>query len=190
MIEKLLTWDRETFIYLNSLGIEEYDYFWSFATNLSTWVPLYIFIIFLFFYKQNYKEAFLKLTTVVLMLLFVLVVTMLSKEWIGRLRPSADPTLNKLIRVIKTSPEFSFVSGHASFSFSLATLTVLFLKQKFKWIWVLYIWPIFLSLSRIYVGVHYPLDLMMGALLGVLSADLFKGFYNKFIARDSKSSHL
>jgi undecaprenyl-diphosphatase len=179
MLDKLLAWDRETFIYLNSLGIEQYDYLWSFGTKLLTWTPLYVFLLFLLIYKHTKKEAYYKVGITFSLLLFILALTKYSKTYFERLRPSSDPTLNKIIRVINTSQEFSFISGHAAFSFSLTTIAVLFLNQKYKWIWLLYIWPFFLSLSRIYVGVHYPLDLIMGGLTGVLSAKLFYGVYKR-----------
>ncbi len=60
MLEKFLQWDRETFIYLNSLGIEEYDVFWSTVTNISTWIPLFLlFFIFLFFKKFPNEQGIL-----------------------------------------------------------------------------------------------------------------------------------
>jgi undecaprenyl-diphosphatase len=190
MLDKLLTWDRETFIYLNSLGIEKYDQFWSIATNISTWIPLYILFLFLVIYKAINKEKLLKVLTVILMLLFVLFLTGITKELVGRIRPSADAEINTLIRIIKGSDGFSFFSGHSAFSFALTTLVVLFVKDKFKWIWAFYFWPVFLAFSRIYVGVHYPVDLITGAVVGILSGDLFYGIYLKFIAPYSKSTHL
>tara|TARA_R110002050_G_scaffold14313_8_gene45302 strand:- start:2665 stop:3225 length:561 start_codon:yes stop_codon:yes gene_type:complete len=182
MLDKLLTWDRETFIYLNSLGIEKYDQFWGIATNISTWIPLYIIFFILLTVKQPKKEGLLKVASVVLLLLFIVLLTGVTKEWVGRLRPSADESLNTLIRIIKGSEGFSFFSGHSSFSFALTTMVVLFLKEKVKWIWAFYLWPIFLAFSRIYVGVHYPIDLITGAVVGILSAQLFYVIYTKFIA--------
>ncbi|QWX84301.1 phosphatase PAP2 family protein [Cellulophaga sp. HaHaR_3_176] len=190
MLEKLLTWDRETFIYLNSLGIEKYDHFWSFATNISTWIPLYVLFAYLLLTKKPNKEDWRKFATVFLMLIFVLALTGITKEWVGRLRPSIDENINTLIRIVKASNGFSFFSGHSAFSFSLTTIIVLFLKHKYKWVWVFYIWPFFLAFSRIYVGVHYPVDLITGATVGILSANLFVAIYLRFIAHDSSLSHL
>ncbi|WP_165747796.1 phosphatase PAP2 family protein [Cellulophaga sp. Z1A5H] len=188
MFDKLLTWDRETFIYLNSLGIEEYDQFWSIATNISTWIPLYVLFLFLVMYKRSKKEKIQKILTAVLMLLFVLLLTGVTKELVGRIRPSADAEINTLIRIIKGSNGFSFFSGHSAYSFALTTIVVLFIKDTFKWSWAFYIWPIFLAFSRIYVGVHYPVDLITGAIVGILSGNLFYGIYLKFIAPYSRLS--
>jgi len=190
MLEKLLIWDRETFIYLNSLGIENYDTFWDIGTTISTWIPLYLLFAFLIVTKSPKKANWLKFWTTILMLLFVLLLTGLTKEVVGRLRPSIDENVNTLIRIVKASNGFSFFSGHSAFSFSLTTMVVLFAKDSYKWVYVFYIWPIFLAFSRIYVGVHYPLDLIIGAIVGVLSAHLFLGIYNKFIAPGSSLSHL
>ena len=55
MLEKLLEWDRDTFVYLNSLGIEKYDAFWSTVKAITTWIPLYLLFIFLFFYKSKFR---------------------------------------------------------------------------------------------------------------------------------------
>ena len=81
MLDKVLTWDRETFIYLNSLGVEKYDAFWRIITTLSTWTPLFIFFIFLLFYKETTKKALTKLYWVLAVLLFVHGLTSLTKEW-------------------------------------------------------------------------------------------------------------
>ncbi|MCK0158464.1 phosphatase PAP2 family protein [Cellulophaga sp. F20128] len=181
MLEKLLQWDRDTFVYLNNLGLEEYDYFWSIVTNISTWIPLYLLFFILFFIKRPKKEAIVMSATVLLMFLFVLLFTDLTKNIVERLRPSNDEAINDLIRILKTPTDFSFFSGHASSSFAITTIVVLLLKNKMKWVWVFYIWPLLFCLSRIYVGVHFPIDLLVGALVGVLCALLFYYLYNKLI---------
>ncbi|ADY28434.1 MULTISPECIES: phosphatase PAP2 family protein [Cellulophaga] len=172
MLDKLLQWDRDIFIYLNNLGIEEYDSFWSFVTNISSWVPLYLLFFILIFYKRPKKQALVDFATVVLVFLFVLLLTNLTKDFVGRLRPSSDTTLSNLIRVVTKAHGFSFFSGHASSSFSLTTIVVLVLRDKYKWVYFAYIWPLLFCMSRIYVGVHYPLDIAVGALVGTVSAYL------------------
>lgn len=172
MLDKLLQWDRDIFIYLNNIGIEEYDSFWSFVTNITSWVPLYLLFFILIFYKRPKKQALVDFVTVVLVFLFVLLLTNLTKDFVGRLRPSSDTTLNNLIRVVTKARGYSFFSGHASSSFSLVTIVVLVLRNKYKWIYLAYIWPLLFSMSRIYVGVHFPSDIAVGALVGTVSAYL------------------
>ncbi len=180
MLQNLLKWDRETFIYLNSLGIERYDYFWSIVTHISTWIPLYIVFIALLFWKNSRKEGFVKFGLVVILIVFVLTTTHLTKVYVARLRPSNDTEINTLIRILQSPTDYSFYSGHASSSFSITTMMVLLLRKKVKWIWIFYLWPVLFSLSRIYVGVHFPIDIIVGALVGIGCAFLFNRLYTQF----------
>jgi len=181
MFDKLIEWDRETFIYLNSLGIEQYDFFWSSVTTITTWIPLFFLFIFLFFKAYPTKQATFSVITVIVMFFFVLTLTDLTKEVVARLRPNNDLDINTFIRILKHSKGYSFFSGHASSSFSVTTIVVLFLRKKFKWAGVFYLWPILFTLSRIYVGVHFPIDLIVGALVGTLSAILFYWLHHRLI---------
>ncbi len=182
MLEKLNAYDRELFVYLNSLGIEQYDGFWLIITNILTWIPLYAFLLFLVLKKYPKKEALAIIATVVAALLFVLAFTEGVKEFVARLRPNNHEELKSLIRILKTPTNYSFFSGHASTSFSITVLVVLFLRKKLKYIYLLFLWPILFSLSRIYVGVHYPSDIVVGALVGTLIAIAFYKLYLAKIA--------
>lgn len=181
MFNKLLEWDRETFIYLNSLGIEQYDSFWSIVTTISTWIPLFLLFLFLFFKAYPKKQALYSILTVLVTFLFVLTLTDLTKEIVARLRPNNDMDINGFIRILKHSEGYSFFSGHASSSFSITTIVFLFLKSEFKWAGIFFLWPLLFTLSRIYVGVHFPIDLIVGALVGILSALFFYWLYGRII---------
>lgn len=180
MFEKLLKWDRETFIYLNSLGIERYDAFWSLITHISTWIPLFLLFIFLLFWKNSKREGGYMALMMGLLILFVLALTHVTKLYVARLRPSNDEEINTLIRILQSPTDYSFYSGHASSSFAITTMLVLLLRNKIKWIWVFFLWPLLFSTSRIYVGVHFPIDIIVGAVVGMLCAWLFYALYKKF----------
>ena len=180
MLEQLLQWDRDVFIYLNNLGSDSFDSFWSAITNFSNWTPLFVLLIFLLFRKNAKKEVFLQLITFSIMLAFLTLTIFLVKEGVGRLRPCNDPEINTLIRVVRTSRRYSFFSGHTSTSFSIATLAILFLRKRFRWIYIIYLWPLLFSYSRIYLGVHYPIDIIVGVVVGVLFALLFYKLFFKF----------
>lgn len=190
MFDSLLEWDRETFIYLNSLGIEQYDFFWSTVTTITTWIPLFLLFLFLFFKIYPKKQALVTVFTVLIMFFFVLTLTDLTKEIVGRLRPNNDLEINSFIRILKSSKGFSFFSGHASSSFSITTIIVLFLRKELKWVSVFYVWPVLFTLSRIYVGVHFPIDLIVGAVVGTLSALFFYWLHKKLILPYLKLNHL
>ena len=187
MLERLLEWDKEIFVYLNNLGIEQFDTFWTVATEIKSWTPLFILFFVLILMAYPGKDAIYRSITVLMLLLFVLLLTHLTKELVERLRPNDNEQIQHLIRVLTTPKGFSFFSGHAATSFSITTLMVLFLRKKMKWIVLLYIWPLIFSFSRIYVGVHYPFDIIIGLTVGVILGILFYRGYNKFIGPYSDS---
>ncbi|SDM91322.1 phosphatase PAP2 family protein [Kriegella aquimaris] len=189
MLEKILQWDRDAFIYLNNLGIEDYDLFWSTVTNISSWIPLFVFFFVIIFLKYPKKEAIYVTLTVVALVFFITFATDVTKGYVARLRPNNNEEINTLIRILKSPTSYSFFSGHAASSFSITTLMVLFLRKRFTWSWAFYIWPLLFASSRIYVGVHYPVDILVGASVGVLSAFLFYGLYVRLIAPYLGLSH-
>jgi len=182
MLEKLLKWDRDTFIYLNGLGIEDYDVFWSTVTDFTTWIPLFVLFLVLFFFKFPKREALYMFLTVVGLAVFITLITYFTKISVARLRPNNTEEINTLIRILKSPTDYSFFSGHASSSFSITILVFLFLRKKVKWAILFFIWPILFAMSRIYVGVHFPVDIIVGTVVGLLSGCLFYGLYQRFIA--------
>lgn len=189
MLEKLLQWDRDVFIYLNSLGLEDYDVYWSLMTNFSTWIPLFLLFVYLIFKEYPKKEAYWVLATICLTLITVAMLTGITKELVARLRPNNTEEINTLIRILKSPTGYSFFSGHASSSFSVTTAVYLFLRHRYKWCWVFFIWPITFVMSRIYVGVHYPLDLLVGTAVGISFAFLLYRLYQRrFVSQSSVNS--
>lgn len=189
MLEQLLKWDRDTFIYLNGLGIEEYDAFWSAVTNFNHWIPLFALFILLFFIKFPTKKAFAALGMLLFLVLLITTLTDLTKEVVARLRPNNTEEINTLIRIVKSPTNFSFFSGHAASSFSITALVYLFLRRKVKWSWLFFIWPILFAASRIYVGVHYPIDIIVGTVVGLGSAFLTYMLYKRLIVPYLGLSH-
>ena len=189
MLERLLEWDREALIYLNGLGVEQYDGFWTFITQIPNWIPLFIFFFYLIIRWHPTKKGIIISVTVLALLGFVLLATDLTKAWVERLRPNNDSEINYLLRILRHPTSYSFFSGHAATSVSMTTLIVLFLRKRSRWVWLFFIWPVVFSLSRIYVGVHYPVDILVGVFAGLLSALLFYFLYKRFIVPYIGLSH-
>lgn len=173
MLDRILQWDRETFVYLNNLGIEQYDFFWSTLTKFPPWIPLFVLFLWLFFIKFTKREALIIIMTLTVLIFFVTTLTDLTKELVGRTRPNNNEEIKTVIRILRNPSGYSFFSGHASSSFSITTFVVFCLRHHFKWVYLFYVWPILFAMSRIYVGVHFPVDLIVGALVGILSAWIF-----------------
>lgn len=168
MLEQLKTWDRELLIWLNALGIEQFDGFWIFVTKIESWIPLYLLFFFLFIRYHGWKKGLFLTGAVILTFFITLLLTDITKSFIGRLRPSNAAHLSGLIRVLQEPHGFSFFSGHASSSFAITTFIFLSLRNYSKWIILAYLWPLIFMLSRIYVGVHYPSDIVVGAMVGII----------------------
>lgn len=189
MLDQLLQWDQSLFVYLNGLGSPAYDLFWITVTTILNWTPIFVLFLVIVLLKYPRKEALFVILTVAALAFFITGLTGFTKELVERLRPNNNEEINGFIRILKDSSSYSFFSGHSSSSFSIATLLFLFLRKRFKYSWLFYIWPLFFAYSRIYVGVHYPLDILVGCLVGVLCGFIFYNLYIKIIAPYLKLSH-
>jgi len=179
MLEQLLQWDSQILIYLNNLGTEPFDSFWQALTKFTNWIPLFLALITLIFLKNPWRKALKMMLFYTVMILSLAKLIFVTKDAVGRLRPNNDPNISDLIRVLGSPQDFSFFSGHAAASFCIATLAVLFFRKRFKWIYLLFIWPVIFSYSRIYLGLHYPSDILFGAMCGFLWAVLFCWAFQK-----------
>lgn len=177
MLEQLIQADKNLFLFLNGLGNPTWDGFWMFYTTKFNWIPLYAFLVYLMYRKLNTKMFLLTLLVIVLMVSFTDQVTNLFKHGIKRLRPCHEADVAGSMRLVKSwcGGQYSYFSGHASNSMAAAVFTGLMLRTKHKFlIFILLFWAALMAYSRIYVGVHYPLDVVSGMCFGALSGF---GFY-------------
>ena len=171
MIEKL---DQDIFLFLNSIHSPWWDKFMVMVSGRLTWVPLYVFILVLVAIK--YKRTVLLIIPVII--LTITASDQLSvhafKEVFMRLRPCHEPSLAGLVHTVndRCPGLYGFVSSHASNSFAVAVLSMGLLKKKWFTVFIL-IWASLVSYSRIYLGVHYPGDIIGGAMLGAFVAYSF-----------------
>jgi len=182
MFDKILEWDRETLIYLNNLGTADTDTFWHIITTFSSWTPLLLLIVFLVYRNYSRKEFFWILISFAMMILFLTISVFMAKEFFGRLRPTNEPEINALLRILREPRDFSFFSGHAASSFAIVGLATFYLGKKVKWAYLFFIWPLLFSYSRLYFGVHYPTDLFVGGTVGMFFALLFYKMHMRFKA--------
>jgi len=172
-IDTLIEADKQLFVYLNSLGVESWDQFWMIITNQFNWIPLFALLFILIFKAYGWKKGIVLVLVAALLVAFSDQFVNLIKDYFGRLRPNNDPTINEIIRILKRPRSFSFVSGHSTTSFAATTFMILALKKYYKYSYLLLIWPILFAYSRIYVGVHFPIDIFVGMLLGILEGFIF-----------------
>jgi undecaprenyl-diphosphatase len=176
MIEQILQYDTELFLYLNNLGNTSWDWFWLTYTTKIYWTPFYALLLYLMYKQWGNKPILITIAIVALMILFTDQITNLFKHGFERPRPCHVDALIHQMRIVREGcgGRFGFFSGHASNSMAVAIFVGLMLKQRYKYlIYILVVWSMVMAYSRIYVGVHYPLDVFCGMLFGSLSGFLF-----------------
>ncbi len=177
MLEKILSLDTELFIYLNNLGSETYDGLWLFITKQFNWIPLFLVLLYVIFKKIGVKQTLYLLLFVAILLTITDQITNLFKNGFQRLRPCNNTDINTFIRVVKKSKSFSFFSGHAANTMAVATFIFFNFKNKIKYFSFLFLWPLIFAYSRIYLGLHYPIDILTGYLFGFIFGFLMFKIY-------------
>lgn len=176
MLDQLLQFDKDVFLYLNNLGSEPWDSLWLLITNKLTFIPLYAALLFLIYKKFGWKALLLMILVIAAMITFTDQITNLFKHTFQRPRPCRAEGVMDLTRfVAPRCGRYGFFSGHSSNSMAAAVFAGLLLKPYFKnLIYFLLIWSLIVAYSRIYVGVHYPLDIICGLTFGAFAGF---GFY-------------
>lgn len=182
-IDNLIQYDKELLVFLNGLGNENWDSFWIFITTPINWIPLFLIFFYLILKTFGWKKGLVFIIITALMAGFSDQLTVFIKDLVGRLRPNQNPELRDIIRLLKDNKSFSFVSGHATTSSAVSLLMHLTLKKYYKYTILFFIWPILFAYSRIYIGVHFPIDVAAGALLGLLIGYLFYKLSIKVLAK-------
>lgn len=187
MIETIEAFDVRLFVFLNSLGSPAYDGFWLFVTKQLNWTPLFILILYLIYRKIGLKQSLILLLFVAVLITCTDQTTNLFKNTFQRLRPCNNTEINSFIRIVQSRNSFSFFSGHAANSMAVVTFIYLLFRNKIKYIGFLFIWPLVFAYSRIYLGLHYPLDIftgyLFGSLFGFLTYKIFLLMQNKYFLK-------
>lgn len=187
-LDKIIELDKELLVFLNGLGNEHWDTFWMTITNQLSWIPLYVLILILLIRSLGWKKGLTLLILTAVLVTFSDQLTVFIKNTTARLRPNRDPEINEIIRIIKNNKSFSFVSGHATTSSAVIMFMHLTLKKYYKYTILFFIWPVLFAYSRIYIGVHFPIDVIVGAMLGLLIGFVFYKLSLMILAKmDSKN---
>ncbi|MFK7833539.1 MAG: phosphatase PAP2 family protein [Winogradskyella sp.] len=175
MLDQLIQYDKELFLYLNNLGSETWDTLWLLITNKLTFIPLYAVLLFFIYKKFGWKSLLIMVFVIAAMITFTDQITNVFKRTFERPRPCGAEGVMDFTRFIAPRcGKYGFFSGHSSNSMAAAVFGGLLLRPYFKHlIYVLLIWSLVVAYSRIYVGVHYPLDIICGLTFGAFAGFLF-----------------
>lgn len=176
MLEQLVELDHELFLYLNGLGSSVWDGFWLFYTNKKHWIPMYIVLLIVMYKQRGNKNFVWALIVIVAMVAFTDQVTNLFKHSVKRPRPCYQTNVMDNMRLVRDwcGGKYGYFSGHSSNSMAVAIFVGLTLLKRQKYlIFILVFWAFLMAYSRIYVGVHYPLDIISGMAFGAFSGFIF-----------------
>lgn len=184
MLEKIIALDKKLLVFLNGLGSSTYDNLWLIITKQAYWMPFFLFLAYLLYKKIGIKKLGIVILFIALILFCCNTSVEFFKSTFQRLRPCNDPEIKDIIRIVHQSDSYSFFSGHASNS--MATMMFLFfiLKKYYKYAFLIFLYPLIFAYSRIYLGVHFPTDILTGYVFGAIFGYVFYKIYQKYFIKN------
>ena len=189
MIEEILKLDSKLFLYLNNLGTSKFDIFWISLSKIEANILMYFFLILLFFYIQKIRPKLIYIFYHFFVIALMIAITdqgaNIFKDSFQRLRPCYNESIIDSLRLVKENcgGKYGFFSAHASNSFSLAIFFGLLFINRIRYIiMITIVYASLISYSRIYLGVHYPIDIFFGGFFGIFVGFVMYNFvYLKFL---------
>ena len=189
MFEEILKLDYKLFLFLNNLGTTKFDAFWLSLSKIEANIVMYLFLIFLFFHIKKLRPKFLYIFYLLFVIAIMITITdqgaNFFKDSFQRLRPCYNESISDSLRLVKENcgGKYGFFSAHASNSFSLAIFFGLLFKNRIRYMIIITIvYASLISYSRIYLGVHFPIDIIVGSSFGIFVGFIIYSFvYLKFL---------
>jgi len=180
LLELIKNCETGTFLFFNSFKNPVADFIMWWSSNRFIWIPLYIFFLWMV-YKKYPKNFWMVIITCALLVLVNDQLCNLFKSGIGRFRPTHDPVIGQLVLTVNDyrGGKYGFYSAHAAISFSIATFISMLRNDAPKIVIIAFFYALLHSFSRIYLGVHFPSDIVVGMTVGVFTGWLFAELYVK-----------
>jgi undecaprenyl-diphosphatase len=191
MLERIKAIDTDVFLWFNGWHNSFWDAVMYGITFKFTWFPFYVVIIYLLARQYRWQAAWMVLAIAAMITLADKTASALFKPYFRRLRPCYEPAIQELVHTVGgCGGEYGFVSSHSANTFGLAMALWLLLRHEVRNVGYLFVWAFVVSYSRIYVGAHYPLDLIGGALVGMAYAWLVVALYQWLTHRYGSKSEI
>lgn len=184
MLESLKQLDRELFLLINSFNSEAFDNIMVVVSGKFSWIPFYAFLLYLMIRVVGKNIIYIIPAVILLITMSDQGSVILFKNYFERLRPCHEESLQPIIHVVNGNcgGKFGFISSHASNTMAISVFVFLFLKNNFgSEILLIFLFPLIVSYSRIYLGIHYPGDVVCGMIFGAFLGYLVAIFTQKLI---------
>ena len=171
-MDALQQFDAGIFSAINGWHAAYFDSFMWLVTKIATWIPMILMLLYLLYFKKGWRKTVAVVLAIALVILIAdQVSASIIKPLVERSRPSHNESLQSTIHIVNgyRGGPFGFVSSHAANCFGIALLLAMIFKNRL-FTWTMVVWATLMCYSRIYLGVHYPGDIVCGAILGFVSA--------------------
>ncbi|HEY5691068.1 MAG TPA: phosphatase PAP2 family protein [Cyclobacteriaceae bacterium] len=187
-MQRLLELDQELLLFFNGFHSEWMDHVMILATKTIFSLPLYLILLYLIIRNKKWDALFYLIGVAVTIAMADQITSTFMKPFFARLRPSQEPGLIDLLHTVNNYKGglYGFASSHAANTFGVAMFLWLLFKGRYHWISVIFIWAAFISYTRIYLGVHYPGDILAGMIIGLICGWAGYLFANWLISKFSK----
>ena len=182
MLDQLINADIQLFTFLNSLHASWLDPIMWWISARTPWIPFYVFLIVMMILRLKWKRGLIAIVSIVLVVIIADRFTSgFMKPYFERPRPSHEKRIRDKVHVLKDRNDheyrggaYGFASSHSANAFGMAMFMFLLFRGRWRW---MFVWAFVVAYSRIYLGVHYPGDILVGGLVGILAAwGVFKGY--------------
>lgn len=170
-LNTIKTLDQEFFLFLNGLHNPFFDGFMFALSQRIVGIPFLICFLYVLIKYGRRNSVWLISALILCIVMADQISSGFIKDTVQRLRPSRDPSLRALVHIVNgyAGGKYGFVSSHAANIFGFALLSSLLFRQVIYTVSV-FLWAVIIAYSRIYLGVHYPLDILGGILVGLMAA--------------------
>lgn len=171
LIDNLKLWDTNLFLFLNGIHAPFFDSLMYIVSEKFIWIPLYISVLYVLIRHWKKESIWLIIALILCIVISDQVSSGILKDLVKRLRPSHVEDLKGFVHLVRgySGGKYGFASSHTANAFGFALLSSLIFKRNI-YTYCIFVWAIITAYSRIYLGVHYPLDILGGVIVGVSAA--------------------
>ena len=180
ILEQVLQLEKGLFFFLNGSDSSFWDQFLYLYSYKWTWIPFYLCFLFVFTYRKNWKEILLILLSVSFVILLCDQITSsFFKPTFERFRPTHHPDFYEEVKTVLgyRGGKYGFISGHAANAFGFATFTAMLFKNRI-YTGMILLFALVNAYSRVYLGVHFVSDIVVGALVGIMIGYIIYKLYH------------